>query len=474
MSQRVFAAVDLGASSGRVIAGIVDGEQVTLELMHRFPNSTQQLDGNLRWNLSGLYEEILLGLAALGDRYPQVESIGIDTWGVDYGLLDSRGALLGEPIAYRDERTAAVVDEVHERVSPAELYGITGIQFLPLNTIYQLAAEQHGPLWSRACTVVMLPDLIAYWLTGELRAEYTNATTTGLVDARTRDWSVPVLDRLGIPSSLLPAIEQPGAVRGALRPEVRERVGLPTSVVVTAVGSHDTASAVAAVPASASGFAYVSSGTWSLVGTEVGDPILDDEAQAANFTNEGGIDGRIRFLRNVGGFWLLEESLRTWEACGERHDLAQLLAEAAAVPPGARIDVDDPELVAPGDMPTRIARAAGFDTPPTAAEITRCIVDSLADAYAATAEHAIRLSGTDLEVIHLVGGGSQSALLCQLTADAAEVDVTAGPTEATALGNLLVQARAHGALVGSIDDLRVSVARHHEVRRYKPHAAIWK
>ena len=445
----VFAAVDIGASGGRVMRGIVDGGEVHLEPVHRFPNGVVERDEHLRWDLTGLYGEVRAGLVQI----PDATSIGIDTWGVDYGLLDGDGGLLAEPIAYRDDRTAKVIDDVHAVVSPEELYAITGLQFLPFTTIYQLAAEQRGPLWERAAHAVLLPDLLAYWLTGELRTERTNASTTGLLDVRTQRWAEVLLDRLGIPPTLLPPLQAPGTQRGVTDE------GIP----VIAVGSHDTASAVVAVPATTQRFAYIASGTWSLVGLELHRPVVTEAARAANFTNELGVGGHTRFLRNVGGLWLLQECMRTWG----RTDLDALLAEAASMGSDApRIDVDDPAFIPPGDMPDRVAAAAG--TTMTPAETTRCILESLADAYARTVHQAAGLAGTDVDVVHVVGGGSQNELLCQLTADAARLPVLAGPVEATALGNVLVQARATGAAPPSLDALRATIAAATPLRRYDP------
>jgi rhamnulokinase len=446
----VFAAVDLGASGGRVMAGIVDGEAIRLEPIHRFANAVAELDGHLRWNMDSLHDEVLAGLAKL----PDAASIGIDTWGVDYGLLDGDGRLLAQPVSYRDDRTAKAVDDVHARIDPAALYRINGLQHLPFNTIYQLAAEQRGPLWLRAAHAVLLPDLIAYRLTGELRTEVTNASTTGLLDARTRRWSTDLLDRLGIPATMLPALQPPGEHRG------QTDRGTP----VVTVGSHDTASAVAAVPTTAERYAYISSGTWSLVGLELEAPVLTDAARVANFTNELGVDGRTRFLRNVNGLWLLQECLRTWP----RNDLHDLLVAAGRVRPGGpRFDADDPRFIPPGGMPERIAAAAGVATL-DAPETVRCILDSLADAYARAIRQAADLAERDVEVIHIVGGGSQNALLCQLTADAARLPVVAGPVEATALGNVVVQARAAGTLPPSLDAIRRQLATTIALGRYEP------
>jgi rhamnulokinase len=450
----VFAAVDVGASGGRVMAGVVDGDRVALETVHRFPNGVVDRDGHLRWDLGRIHDEIVSGLAGVADA----ESIGIDTWGVDYGLLDGDGLLVADPIAYRDDRTANVIDDVHSVVPPEELYAIAGVQFLPFNTIYQLAAEQRGAAWSRAAHAVLIPDLLAYWLTGELRSELTNASTTGLLDVRSRAWSAELLARLGVPEGLLPPIEEPGTCRGA----TQERTPVVT------VGSHDTASAVVAVPATTDRFAYIASGTWSLVGLELDRPVLTEAARLANFTNEIGVDGRTRFLRNVGGLWLLQECLRSWG----REDLDALLAGAAEVPAGGpRIDVDDPAFIAPGGMPERIARAAGVGADGlTPAATVRCILDSLAAGYARTVDRATDLAGAAVDVVHVVGGGSQNDLLCQLTADACGRPVVAGPVEATALGNVLVQARSAGATSpsASLEALRAGLAASLPLRRFDP------
>lgn len=446
----VFAAVDLGASGGRVMAGLVDDREIRLDAVHRFDNRATMRDGHLRWDFERLYEEVLIGLA----RVEGAQSIGIDTWGVDYGLLDDAGQLLAPPISYRDQRTAKVIDDVHAAVPPARLYAICGLQHLPFNTIYQLRAEQLGPLWDRAASVALLPDLIAHRLTGQLRTEATNASTTGLLDARTHDWSSELLESVGIAPGMLPEVQQPGCVRG------RTHEG----ILVTTVGSHDTASAVVGVPANGQHFAYIASGTWSLVGLELDGPVLTEAARVANFTNELGVGGRTRFLRNVGGLWLLQESMRSWR----RGDLDRLLAEAAALPAGGpRIDVDDEAFIPPDDMPQRIADAAGRPGM-SEAEVVRCIVDSLAAGYARTIHQAAALANRTVEIVHVVGGGSQNELLCQLTADAVGLPVVAGPVEATALGNVLVQAQAHGTVAPTLDDIRGRLATSLPLRRYEP------
>jgi rhamnulokinase len=470
----LFGAIDIGASSGRVVAGRVAPEGIDLEVVYRFPNGASERDGHLRWDFTGLYAEVLAGLAKLAERHPDVVSIGIDTWAVDYGLLDAQGQLLTEPIAYRDGRTSAVIDEVHRRVDPARLYAINGLQFLPFNTLYQLVAEQRGPLWARARHAVLLPDLLGYWLTGELRTEITNASTTGLLDASSRSMSGQLLDLLEIPHDLFPPLIEPGEVVGSLTADVAARTGLRPDTTVVAVGSHDTASAVVGVPAADRRYAYVSSGTWSLVGLELDQPVLTEASRAANFTNEGGVDARIRYLRNVGGLWLLQESLRTWREAGEAADQDQLLADAATLPSGGPvINVDAEEFIPPGDMPERIraaCQAVGQTAPDSSTAIVRCILDSLAVAYAKTVEQAEQLSGQVSEVIHIVGGGCQNELLCQLTADLSGRPVLSGPVEATALGNVAVQARAAELLPASLDDLRVALRQGLELESYAPAA----
>lgn len=474
----VFAAVDLGASSGRVMAGVVTGTVTTgvgVELVeiHRFSNGARDVDGSLCWDFETIWTEVITGLRALCARFDNVVSIGVDTWAVDYGLLDDHGRLLGDPYAYRDARTTPVVDQVHAKIDFAELYAVCGLQFLPFNTVYQVAAEQAGPRWARADTLLLLPDLIGERLTGVRAAEITNASTTGLLDASTRTWSEHVLNRLGLDAALLPELVEPGTVLGPVLPEH----GLPGGLVVTTVGSHDTASAVVAVPATNPRFAYVSSGTWSLVGLELAAPSLTAACRDANFTNEGGVDHTIRFLRNLGGLWLLEQCRETWRAEGDDRSLAELLAAAAELPTGGPVvDVDGAELIEPGNMPARIRAAgerAGSEPLDGAAGLTRCILDSLAQAYARTIDQASELTGQAVEVVHIVGGGSQNELLCRLTADACRREVIAGPVEATALGNVLVQARTHDALgpggSASLAELRRALAGSVPLKHYLPH-----
>jgi rhamnulokinase len=475
------AAVDLGATSGRVIVGTVAENELRLHHVARFPNepvTVAEGDGpGLHWDVLGLYRSVLGGLTDALRETPAIASIGIDSWAVDYGLLRG-GALLGVPYHYRDARNAAAVPDVHAVVPPAELYARTGLQHLPFNTVFQLAAERRSGRLDIADQALLIPDLLAYWLTGEAATELTNASTTGLLDPRTQSWDEELLERLGVAPSLFPRLIAPGDRLGALRADVADRLGAPAGLGVTAVGSHDTASAVVAVPSTSDGTtAYISSGTWSLVGVELGSPVLTDAARAANFTNEGGVDGRVRFLTNVSGLWLLSESMRTWERRGttaaqRSSGLAELLAEAAAVTtPVPVFDASDERFLPPGDMPARIeawCAEHGVAPPRSRAEFVRSILESLAAAYAIAIERAAQLSGTTIETIHVVGGGSQNELLCQLTADATGRTVLAGPVEATAIGNVLVQARALGFVTGSLESMRSLVATAFPPRRFEP------
>lgn len=467
MSMRAVAAVDLGATSGRVMIGRIGEGRLELELVSRFPNGPVERDDGLHWDFDALYAHVVDGLAEAVRREPAIESIGIDSWAVDYGLL-ADGVLLAEPFHYRDSRTAQGVTQVHAIVPFSELYARNGLQFLPFNTLYQYRVDDR---MAGADTVLLIPDLVAFLLTGVSVAERTNASTTGLLGVSDGEWDTDLATRIGIPSRLLPPLVDPGAVIGSLRPEIAALVGKDLPVI--AVGSHDTASAVVAVPMT-SPAAYISCGTWGLVGLELTEPVLTDAAREANFTHELGVDGRYRFLHNVTGLWLLSESVRAWEVQdGARIDLPELLAEAAAVSDDVPLfDANDPSLSAPGDMPARIAtliEATGASAPTERAAFTRSIVESIAAAFAETVRVASDLSGREVDVIHLVGGGSLNALLCQATADRSGLPVLAGPVEATALGNVLVQARALGAAVtGDLEGLRELVAETHPVRRFEP------
>ena len=489
------AAVDLGASGGRVMVGQVSAagpygaghhgaghhrrDQLDLREAHRFPNIPVSVLGTLHWDILRIYREMLDGLRTAA-RAGGLDSVGIDSWGVDYGLLDAQGALLGNPVHYRDTRTDGVAAQVLAAIPAADLYATTGVQQLPFNTIYQLAAAAGTPQLAAAQTLLLIPDLLGYWLTGEIGAEVTNASTTQLYDPRARSWAASLIERAGLPRRVFPPLRQPGSTVGELRPEIAAEAGQAGPLPVIAVGSHDTASAVVAVPAQGRDFAYISCGTWSLVGVELDQPVLTEASRAANFTNETGVDGTTRYLRNVMGLWLLQESVRAWAAAGRPAGLATLLEQAARVPAlQVVVDPDDPAFLPPGDMPARIAEAArrtGQRPPADPPAVVRCILDSLALAYRARLREVQELSGRAVDTVHVVGGGAHNTLLLQLTADACGLPVVAGPAEAAALGNILVQARALGAAPGDLDGMRALLRGTQPLRRYEPSgsdAAAW-
>ena len=456
MTSVTVAAVDLGASGGRVMAGQVSAAGVALHEVYRFANEPVTAGGTLYWDILRLLAEVRAGLEAAARQFP-LASAGIDSWGVDFGLLDETGALLSNPVHYRDVRT----EGVRIPVPAAELYAVTGIQHLPFNTVYQLAAT---PMLRHAATMLLIPDLLAYWLTGQAGAEVTNASTTSLYDVRAQEWATGLIRKAGLPPRIFPPLRRPGEVIGP----ILEPNGLGSPLPLIAVGSHDTASAVAGVPAEGPGFAYISSGTWSLAGVELDAPVLTEASRAANFTNETGIDGTIRYLRNLTGLWLLQESLRSWPEAS----LGSLLGEAARLPPlRFVIDPDDPVFLPPGDMPGRIASwlaSRGEAVPAGPAETVRCILDSLALAYRRAVAEAQSLSGRHADVVHIVGGGARNALLCQLTADATGLPVIAGPAEATCFGNVLVQARALGAAPGDLAGMRALIRSTQPLRSFPP------
>ncbi|WP_129337990.1 rhamnulokinase [Cellulomonas endophytica] len=486
-----FAAVDLGASSGRVLVGRVEDGRLTTSEVARFANEPVEVGVGtsdaarpvLHWDVLALWSGIRAGLRTAAREHGPLTSVGIDTWAVDHGLLDADGALVGNPVHYRDGRTAGAPERFFARMPAAELYARTGLQLQPFNTVFQLVAAAGTRALACAEGLLLVPDLLGYWLTGRRVTEVTNASTTNLLDPTTRTWSPEVLaaaaDVAGVDvSRLLAPLVEPGTVVGPVLPGLADALGL-TGTRLVAVGSHDTASAVAAVPMPARGAAYISSGTWSLVGLELDAPVLTEASRAANFTNELGVDGTVRYLKNVSGLWLLQESLRTWREAGRPEDLVALLAAAEAVPAlRTVVDVDDPALAAPGDMPARLAAAAartGQPVPSSPAEVTRCILDSLALAYRRAVREAAALAGRTVEVVHLVGGGARNTLLCRLTADATGLPVVAGPAEGTAIGNLLVQAQAAGVVPHGLAALRSVVAASSTTVRHGPGGdpALW-
>ncbi|MBR7830800.1 rhamnulokinase [Actinospica sp. MGRD01-02] len=467
-----YAAVDLGASSGRVIVGRVGPDTLELTEAHRFANLPVRVRSTLHWDVLSLYQGVLDGLREAGRLADgALASVGVDSWAVDYGLLDAEGELIGNPVHYRDTRTEGMAERLRGMISQAALYGTTGVQYAPFNTLYQLMAASRTAQYAAAERVLLIPDLITYWLTGRQGTEITNASTTQLVNPLTRAWAYNVALSAGIDLSVFPPLRSPGDAAGELLPQILEATGLAGPVAVTTVASHDTASAVAAVPARAGErFAYICTGTWSLAGLELDVPVLTDESRAANFTNELGIDDTVRYLRNIMGLWLLQECMRDWGVT----DVAPLLAEAAAVPAlRSVVDAADPVFLAPGRMADRLAqacRASGQPVPASRGEITRCILDSLALAHRKAIEDAQRLSDTEVDIVYIVGGGARNALLCQLTADACGLPVVAGPAEGAALGNVLIQARAQG-VIGDRASMRELVARTQGSARYEPSGA---
>ncbi len=424
-----------------------NGHRFDLHQLHRFPNGPVEEQGSLRWDAPKLWHEIKIGMARYAAQHnTPLAGIGIDTWAVDFALLDDAGRLLGNPYHYRDRRTANMPQHVDRRVPPERLFEITGVQRLPINTLYQLMSMQHDPQLAAADTLLLIPDLFHYWLTGRKVVEYTNATTTQCFASRERRWAIELLNELGLPTHILPPVVSPGTVLGNLLPGLRTEIGLHHDVPVIATATHDTASAVAAIPGLDARSAYISSGTWSLVGVETTEPILNERARMLNFTNEGGVDGTIRFLKNVGGLWLLQECQRQWQQEEHAFAWAELVALADAAPPlRSLVDPDAPDFLNPGDMPAAIrayCRRTGQPEPATVGALVRCCLESLALKYRWVVQALEQVTGRQIETIRVVGGGSQNALLCQLTADACRRRVVAGPVEATALGNMLVQAVA--------------------------------
>jgi rhamnulokinase len=462
-----FAAIDLGAESGRVVCGRLAGERIELEVAHRFPNRPVCLPDGLRWNLLSLFAEAIDGLRA-GAGTNELRSVGVDAWGVDYALLDAGGRVLGLPFHYRDERTVGMVERAHARVPREELYRTTGIQTMPINTLFQLLAEEDGESLACASRIALVPDLIASWLGGVVANEATAASTTGLLDARSGRWAHDLIERLGLPPRIFGELVEPGAIVGSLLAH-HELGALP----VCAVAAHDTASAFVAAPLRDRSSAVLSSGTWSLLGVELDAPVLDDDAERFNLSNERGVDGTTRLLRNVMGLWLLQESRRSLAPAGA-HGYEELLRLAEAVTGDVPLfDPDDEELLRPGDMPARIAEAcarAGQRPPASTGELVRSILVSLACKYRLVLERLEQVCGRSIETIHVIGGGARNAVLCQITADVLGRRVLAGPVEATALGNVLVQARAAGEL-GSLSDMRRVAAASAQLVTYEPRDA---
>jgi rhamnulokinase len=449
-----YLAFDLGASNCRTVIGTLSGSRISLHEVHRFATPLRERDGSLSWDVEELWREIRRGLERAMREAPDLRSISVDSWAVDYVPLDEAGWPLRDPHCYRDPRTRGRMEQAFQKVPAAELYGRTGIQMLELNSLYQLLAdleEEPGLLW-RTAQRLPIADFILYRLCGRAAVERTMASTTQLMDVRTGQWASDLIRRFGLPETGWPEIVPPGTVLGPLVGIAASGAAAP---VVVASCSHDTAAAVAAVPADHDGpsWAFLSSGTWSLLGMERSKPVLSEAARAANFTNEAGLDGTIRLLKNLNGMWILQECERQWRAEGAEFDFNTLIAEAAAARPAAGLlDLNDPALTGRGDMPANLrqcCRNAGVAVPTTRGGLVRLVFESLAASYARALRDLESLTGERIEVLHVVGGGSQNKLLCQMTADACGIPVIAGPVEATALGNLLVQARALGELPGT-------------------------
>jgi rhamnulokinase len=466
-------AVDLGAESGRGVLGTLDDRGLTVEEVHRFPNLPVPVRGTLYWDVLGLYRGVRECLERAVRRGGEpLRAIGVDAWGVDFALLDRAGQLLGNPVHYRDRRTEGAMEDVLRRVPAEEVYQRTGIQFLPFNTLYQLyaLAARDDPQLAAAETLLTIPDLLHYWLSGRRVAEFTNATTTQCYDPVAGGWARSLLERLGIPPGIFPPVVPPGTVLGPLEGALAEEFGA-AEVLVVAPASHDTGSAVAAVPLSAPEAAYLSSGTWSLLGLEVTAPRITPEAMAFNVTHEGGVAGTFRLLKNVMGLWLLQECRRAWAAEGQTWDYEALVRLAEAAPRGGPLlDPDDPRFLPPGDMPARIRRycaETGQSVPAGPGEVVRTVLESLALKYRWVLGRLEALIGRRVPAIHVVGGGARNQVLCQWTADATGRPVLAGPVEATAIGNLLVQAMGLGA-VADLAEARELVRRSFPPQVYEP------
>jgi rhamnulokinase len=474
--EQIYLAIDLGAESGRVMAGLFDGTRVRLEELHRFPNGPVHVAETMRWDLLRLWSEIQTGLSKAAARFgTNIVSAGVDTWGVDFVLLSKTGEMLGQPYHYRDRRTRGTMEQTFQRVPRGEVFAQTGVQFMEINSLYQMVAmnQTNGPLLQMADRFLMIPDFFHWLLSGSRVAEFTNATTSQMFHPVDRNWSFDLLRQLNLPTQMFGEVVAPGTKLGTLRDDVARRAGLPRLNIV-APATHDTAAAVAAIPTENTGkanWAYISSGTWSLMGLELPHAVLTQRALDLNVTNEGGIDGTYRLLKNIMGLWLVQECRRSFERHGAACDYADLAAAAGDARPFlAFVDPDDPAFLAPPDMPDAIrdwCRKSNQEIPDTAGGIVRLVLESLALKYRTVLGWLEELSGERVEVIHIVGGGTQNVLLNQFTANATGRRVVTGPIEATALGNILVQARAAGA-VGSLQEIRSVVRASSTMKTYEP------
>ena len=471
MESKRILAFDFGASSGRAILGTFDGEKIQMEEIHRFSNDPVMVNGVFQWDVLRLFFEIKQGISK-AVHAGGFDAIGIDTWGVDYGMVDSKGHLMRNPVHYRDVRTNGMPEKVYEKIPKEELYRRTGIQLINLNTIFQLYSmvlEEPEQL-AHADKLLFIPDLFAYFLTGVQRAEYSIASTSQMLDPTTHDWNYALLEELNIPTRLLPPMIKPGETYGLLSDEICEELGCPKAPVI-AVATHDTASAVASVPSQEKDFVYISCGTWSLYGTELDHPVVNERSFAHNFTNEGGVDYTVRFLKNIIGLWLIQESRRQWIREGAEVSYADLEREAVACEPlRCFIDPDDARFGVPGNLPKRVQEFCAETNqyvPQTRGEIMRCIYESLAMKYRHTFRGLRDVTGQSYNTIHMIGGGTKDRLLCQMTADSCNTPVVAGPIEATAMGNISVQLMALGAFA-NLSEVRRAVAASETLKHYEP------
>jgi rhamnulokinase len=479
MATRNLLAFDLGAESGRALLGRFDGKRLTLEEKHRFANPSGRLNGHLFWNLLGQWEELKTGLRKAAAGGTTIHAIGVDTWGVDFGFLDRNGDLLANPFMYRDPQTDGMMDKAFARVPRSEVFENTGIQFMQLNSLYHLMAmaERKSPVLECAKTMLFIPDLFNYFFTGEKVAEFSIATTSQMYDPGKRDWARGMLERLGLATHFLPKIVPSGTRLGDVRADVADECGVGGKVPVIAPGCHDTASAVAAVPATGTDWCYISSGTWSLMGVETPQPIINEKSLKLNYTNEGGVAGDFRFLKNIMGLWLVQECRRQWAKDGQEFNYAELTRLAGeAAPFRAVLDPDHTPFLTPGQMPQKIAAfcaKTNQPTPTSPGEFVRSCLEGLALTYRKTIEGLEDVLGRRIGVIHIVGGGTQNELLNQMTADACNRPVVTGPVEATAIGNMLVTAIAMGD-VKDLAEARAIVRASFDVKRYEPkNPAAW-
>ncbi|WP_299577873.1 rhamnulokinase [uncultured Sunxiuqinia sp.] len=472
MRKNHFLAFDLGASSGRAILGTLSEDKLELTEVHRFENQMQLIQGHYFWNIFSLFNELKTGLKKCIQEFGiQPESIGVDTWGVDFVHLNKEGQIISLPFAYRDSRTDTAMEDLFQQVPKEEVYRQTGIQFMQFNSLFQLFSmvKDQSSLLEITDKILFMPDALNYLFSGKAVTEFSIASTSQMIAPGTKNWQVDLLQKAGIPTSILTEIVDPGTIIGTVLAEVAEETG-SQQIPVIAVAGHDTASAIASVPASDKNYAYISSGTWSLMGIESGQPLVSDQTLEMNYTNEGGVEGTTRFLKNIMGMWLVQECRRTWlkEKNYSWDEMVQLAQSAE--PFKYLINPDDSVFLNPGNMPEAIVRfceASGQGKPETHAEIIRCVYDSLALKYRYTLEQIRTVSEQPIERIHIIGGGANNRFLNQLTADATKLTVIAGPTEATATGNILVQAKAMGALQ-SLDAMRAVVRKSFEVEEFKP------